>query len=323
MREILIAKLQSCADYVAALRDSGTKQLIEGSMDLYWGCGQISHLVVTTHPYYLPGKNCLGIIHSEIRHFVPNGQNPPDIPIIPIPQDDGKVTDGTKDDSTSSDTNAATDGATGSSTSHPDNTECSPMDEETTSQTEDGLTGTSPDVTPTTNQPGNISTTSLPDGTTSIISPDGTSSDSKPTSDSSTNKSTHLEVPDDIKDTTSDASTSGSVMVTPHSDVRSEGVRQARNECTDYTVDNISKLCSTSRAKVDSISIAQEIEEVETPRRRFMKTTSVKYKNIVTPVQRGPIDSFFNSVKRKLSPEKDQDAGWSEQKQVRSETTKI
>ena len=69
--------------------------------------------------------------------------------------------------------------------------------------------------------------------------------------------------------------------------------------------------------------IAQEIEEVETPRRRFMKTTSVKHKNIVTPVQRGPIDSFFNRVKRKLSPEKDQDAGGSEQKQVRSETRKI
>ena len=81
MKEILIAKLQSCADYVAALRDSSTKQLIEGSMDLYWGCGQIYHLAVTTHPHYLPGKNCLGIIHSEIRHFVQNGQNPPDIPI--------------------------------------------------------------------------------------------------------------------------------------------------------------------------------------------------------------------------------------------------
>ena len=271
-----------------------------------------------------PGKNCLGVIHSEIRHFVQNGQNPPDIPIIPIPQDDGKVTDETKDDSTSSDTNAAADGATGSSTSHPNDTECSPMDEEnTTSQTEDGLTGISPDVTSTTNQPDNISTTSLPDGTTSTISPDGTSSDCKPTSDNSTNNSTHPEVPDDIKDTTSDASTSGSVKVTSHSDVRSKGVHQASNECTDYTVDNISKLCPTSLVKVDSISIAQEIEEVETPRRRFMKTTSVKHKNIVTPVQRGPIDSFFNSVKRKLSPEKDQDAGGSEQKQVRSETTKI
>ena len=59
MKEILIAKLQSCADYVAALRDSGTKQLIEGSMDLYWGCGQISHLAVITHPYYLPEKLAL------------------------------------------------------------------------------------------------------------------------------------------------------------------------------------------------------------------------------------------------------------------------
>ena len=98
--------------------------------------------------------------------------------------------------------------------------------------------------------------------------------------------------------------------------MRSEGVHQASKECTDYTVDNISKLCSTSRANVDSISIAQEIEEVETPRRIFMKTTSVKHKTIVTPVHRGPNDSFFNSVKRKLSPEKDQDAGGSEQKQL-------
>ena len=51
MKKILTAKLQSCADYVTALLDSGTKQLIEGSMDLYWGCEQIFHLAVTTHPY--------------------------------------------------------------------------------------------------------------------------------------------------------------------------------------------------------------------------------------------------------------------------------
>ena len=95
-------------------------------------------------------------------------------------------------------------------------------EENTTSQRKDGLTGTSPDVTSNTNQPENISTTSLTDGTISTISPDGTSLDSKPPSDGSTNVSTHPEVPDDIKDTTPGASTSGSAMVTLHSDVRSE-----------------------------------------------------------------------------------------------------
>ena len=97
--------------------------------------------------------------------------------------------------------------------------------------------------------------------------------------------------------------------MTPHSDVRSEGVHQASNECTDYTQSiTLANYAQPSRALVDSISIAQEIEEVETPRQRFMKTTSVKHKTIVTPVQKGATDSFFNSVKRKLSPEKDQDA---------------
>ena len=171
------------------------------------------------------------------------------------------------------------------------------MDKEnTTSQAEDRITTTS-----VTNQP--YSTTPAP--LLCTIPLDGTSSDNKPTSNGSTIDSTHLEVPDNFKDTTLGASTSGSVIVIPHSDMRtetiSEGIPRTSSECTDYTVDNIGKLCSTSRASVDTISIAQDIEEEETSKRRFIKTTSVKHKNFVAPVQLGPIDSFFYSVRRKLS----------------------
>ena len=40
MKEILVAKVKSCDKYKKALLDSRSNCLIEGTMDLYWGCGQ-------------------------------------------------------------------------------------------------------------------------------------------------------------------------------------------------------------------------------------------------------------------------------------------
>ena len=113
-------------------------------MDLYWGCGQISHLAVPTHPIiHTISREKIALESSTLKSGILFKM----VRIRRISQSSlyhrmmGRLVM-EQDDSTSSDTNAAADGATGSSTSHPGNTECSPMDEETTSQTEDGLTGT-------------------------------------------------------------------------------------------------------------------------------------------------------------------------------------
>ena len=76
MKEILVAKVKSCDKYRNALLGSGSNCLIEGTMDLYWGCRQTAYLASITHPYYLPGQNWLGSIHSDIRHQVVHGQLP-------------------------------------------------------------------------------------------------------------------------------------------------------------------------------------------------------------------------------------------------------
>ena len=76
MKEILVAKVKSCDKYRKALLGSGSNCLIEGTMDLYWGCGQTAYLASTTHPYYLPSQNWLGSIHTDIRNQVVHGQLP-------------------------------------------------------------------------------------------------------------------------------------------------------------------------------------------------------------------------------------------------------
>ena len=43
MKEILVAKVTSCDKYRNALLGSGSNCLIEGTMDLYWGCGQTAY----------------------------------------------------------------------------------------------------------------------------------------------------------------------------------------------------------------------------------------------------------------------------------------
>ena len=84
MREVLCAKMKSCKKYLNALFDSGSNCLIEGTMDMFWGCGQNAHIAATTDPYYLLGKNWLGTIHMDLRQYVLRNEFPPDGPAIQI-----------------------------------------------------------------------------------------------------------------------------------------------------------------------------------------------------------------------------------------------
>ena len=79
------------------------------------------------------------------------------------------------------------------------------------------------------------------------------------------------------------------------------------NVFEDYTVNNISQLVSSSCAKLDELSIAEEIEAIESPgpRRRIVKNSKTRIKSTNTLNQTvGPIDTFFVRMKRQFSPEK-------------------
>ena len=93
--------------------------------------------------------------------------------------------------------------------------------------------------------------------------------------------------------------------------------------CEDYTVSNITRIMRPLDQSSDTVSIAEEIQAAEIPKRRIVKHTKVKINPPLTPVQKGPLDNFISRVKRKLTPEKELDASVNNQKQVCSETSKI
>ena len=92
---------------------------------------------------------------------------------------------------------------------------------------------------------------------------------------------------------------------------------------TDYTVSNITRIMRPLDQSSDTVSIAEENQAAEIPKRRIVKHTKVKITPPLTPVQKGPLDNFISRVKRKLAPEKELDSSVNNQKQVCSETSKI
>ena len=67
MRNILLAKLDSCNLYRNVLLKSGDKILVESTKDKFWG-SNISHfLVKITDPIYYPGENQLERLHMQFR----------------------------------------------------------------------------------------------------------------------------------------------------------------------------------------------------------------------------------------------------------------
>ena len=79
MNEILLAKINSSYRFKKALLDSGTRYLIEGTMDTYWGIGQSAHYCKTTHPDRRRGLNRLGEILMDIRFELVHGSQVTDV----------------------------------------------------------------------------------------------------------------------------------------------------------------------------------------------------------------------------------------------------
>ena len=67
MKDILAAKWSSCASFRKALMATGTKTIIEGTMDPYWGAGAPYYLLSTTDPSSLIGSNIMGSLLGDLR----------------------------------------------------------------------------------------------------------------------------------------------------------------------------------------------------------------------------------------------------------------
>ena len=342
MKEILVAKVKSCDKYRNALLGSGSNCLIEGTMDLYWGCGQTAYLASTTHPYYLPGQNWLGSIHSDIRHQVVHGQLPRNGPSRqPIRSTTPlcKPTDNPPRDVTS---NIATTATVGTSDAAP--AVGISADAPTVGASADALTvgvSAAASTIPTTNT-APITTVDASSSSTPTVT-DVTSNPVPVITDVSVDlhevsmqsqDSDSVQGPNCANSSTMTPTTITSVVTpTPEASTSTTDINSAiittaeihhqKEVCEDYTVSNISRIMQPLDQSSDTPSIAEEIQEAEIPKRRIVKPNKPKNKPPLTPLQKGPLDNFISRVKRKLTPEKELDASVNNQKQICSETSKI
>ena len=67
MKQILHAKADYCPLFKSTLMDSGNKNLVESTQDLFWASGLSPHDSSTTHPVFYPGSNQLGRVLESIR----------------------------------------------------------------------------------------------------------------------------------------------------------------------------------------------------------------------------------------------------------------
>ena len=157
-----------------------------------------------------------------------------------------------------------------------------------------------------------------PSGTTTSITPgDEVSATSSGTTTGITSgdgvNDTHLSTPTDT-----DWTSKSEPVLTDASEHEASILSQDHEKevCEDYTVSNITRIMRPLDQSSDTVSIAEEIQAAEIPKRRIVKHTKVKINPPLTPVQKGPLDNFISRVKRKLTRVNNQ-------KQVCFETSKI
>ena len=73
MRDILIAKADYCPAFKSTLINSGVKDLVECTQDLFWASGLAPRLTATTKPSFYPGSNMLGNILDSVRRDLIKG----------------------------------------------------------------------------------------------------------------------------------------------------------------------------------------------------------------------------------------------------------
>ena len=66
MKDILLAKANSCDIFKQTLIATNSNKIVEATNNLYWGCGLTPDLAATTDSNFYKGKNTLGkILVSE------------------------------------------------------------------------------------------------------------------------------------------------------------------------------------------------------------------------------------------------------------------
>ena len=80
MKTILRAKVESCFNFKKALLDSGTRTIVEGTTDSFWGIGMPSHIAASTNPDFYNGRNTLGLLLMEVRAEIMPQQKADELP---------------------------------------------------------------------------------------------------------------------------------------------------------------------------------------------------------------------------------------------------
>ena len=347
MEEILYAKANCCPQFKRALLDSGSKVLIEGTMNTCWGIGQSAYYTQTTHPDYLPGDNILGHMLMDIREdimTVLNGCNPnqPSSPNTSAMEAESQSTPPllSSDDVTKGPALTSTPIPTQKTSSvHPDTPHPHlPTDSQLLRATDGSDVSTNMTniivqnntsvavVAPVT--PANdlsscdnttvmeISTHASPTSTGTVTTPTTTSADS-------------VNTPSPLSTTSTDSmKTSSSLLTNIMREAIEENRKSSSTACSIAEEINVTEDVSSDPQQVceqPPLGLPPEPAPrvIGTVRRRI--GTTIKKITKTTDNVKGPMDSFVtgrcsSGLRRKLSPEKEADTEDDELKRTRQET---
>ena len=73
MRDILFDKADYCPAFKSTLIDSGVKDLVECTQDIFWASGLAPRLTATTKPSFYTGSNMPGNILDSVRRDLIKG----------------------------------------------------------------------------------------------------------------------------------------------------------------------------------------------------------------------------------------------------------
>ena len=292
MYRILVAKAKCCDRFKEALIDSRNKLIYEGSVDSIWGVGMPGYYAKNTHPDFLWGSNVLGNILMKIRdeilaELAESTSAPPAVSTVPL-----KIAisgDGSTEDSSKVVVPAILPTLTPPVTRH-----------KTTISEEVSTKDSSKVVAPA------IPSTSTPPVTNQKATISG---------DVSTEDSSEV-----VETTTSSISSTNQDSVTSAAGISQNDSSKSRDDSIDTSV-AMEASVSHPTSDMESLSEGTGAPGSETLKRRQPVTVKRRpgNKNKKQQISEGPMDSFFQKLKRKLSADKESDTESGNLKQSRNE----
>ena len=292
MYRILVAKAKCCDRFKEALIDSRNKLIYEGSVDSFWGVGMPGYYAKNTHPDFLWGSNVLENILMKIRdeilsELAESTSAPPAASAAP-----SKIAisgDGSTEDSSKVVVPAILPTFTPPVTRHK-----TTISEEVS--TKDSSKVVAPTIPPTSTPP--------------VTNQKATISGDVSTEDSS-------EV---VETTTSSISSTNQESVTSAAGISQNDSSKSRDDTIDTSV-AMGASVSHPTSDIESLSEGTGAPGSETLKRRQPVTVKRRpgNKNKKQQIFEGPMDSFFQKLKRKLSADKESDTESGNLKQSRNE----